>query len=191
MAFLNLYTCMAELTDIINNYTKGDNQAIAELYACLKDRLLLLAYHHCRNRETSQDVVHEIFEKMIHLPIEKRSTYFGNSEGNIEAYLSVAVKNKCIDLHKIKNNREKIIHSIRHLITSKVENSSMERFCQDGLRGMLKNLEPREQEIIRLHLDGFTNDEIAAQLNLSYNTVKNNIYESKKKLKSFWNLFMT
>ncbi|MBL0202197.1 MAG: sigma-70 family RNA polymerase sigma factor [Chitinophagaceae bacterium] len=181
---------MSNLSEIVNNYINGDNQAVADLYACLKDRLLLTAYNFCRNKEISRDVVQVVFEKMILLPIKKRSEYFGNSEDNIEAYLSVAVKNKCIDVQRIKVNREKIIYSIRHLFTAKVENSSLERFCQDGLREMLKNLQPREQEIISLHLEGYTNDEIAAQLNISYNTVKNNIYESKKKLKSFWNLFM-
>ena len=181
---------MNDLPSILNSYFQGDNQAVAELYICLKDRLLLLAYNFCRDKEMSRDVVQGIFEKMILLPIEKRKAFFGNSAGNIEAYLSVAVKNKCIDVQKIKANREKIIYSIRHLFIAKAENSSFERFCKDGLHEMLKNLQPREQEIIRLHLDGYTNDEIAAHLNLTYNTVKNNIYESKKKLKTLWELFM-
>jgi len=182
---------MSNLSGIVNNYINGDNQAVAELYANLKDQLLLVAYNFCRDKEISCDVVQGIFEKMILLPVKKRSEYFGNSDGNIAAYLSVAVKNKCIDVQKIKVNREKIIYSIRHLFTSKVENSSVDRFCQDGLREMLKNLQPREQEIISLHLEGYTNDEIAVQLNITYNTVKNNIYEAKKKLKTLWNLFMT
>lgn len=181
---------MADPSTILHNYIKGDNQAVAELYSCLKDRLLLIAYNYTRDKEISRDMVQDLFEKMILLPVKKRSEYFGNAESSIEAYLSVAIKNKCKDFYKTKSNREKIIQSIRPLFVIRTENNAQQRFCEDGLKEMLNQLQPREQEIIRLHLDGFNNEEIAAQLNITYNTVKNNIYESKKKLKKLWNLFM-
>lgn len=181
---------MNDLSSILNSYIQGDNQAVAELYTRLKDRLLLLAYNYCRNKEMSQDMVQDLFEKMMLLPVEKRNDYFGRLDTNIEAYLSVAIKNKCLDAKKINNNREKILYSVRYLFNPTIKNSSLEKFCQDGLRAMLGKLQPREKEIIQLHLDGYSNDEIAARLNLTYNTVKNNIYESKKKLKNFWELFM-
>ena len=183
-------TRMNDLSGILKSYIKGDNLAVAELYTNLKGRLLLLAYNYCRNKELSQDIVHDIFEKMIQLPVEKRNDYFGRLDTNIEAYLSVAIKNKCLDTKKINNNREKILYSVRYLFNPTIKNSSLEKFCQDGLKAMLDKLQPREQEIIKFHLDGYSNDEIAARLNLTYNTVKNNIYESKKKLKNLWELFM-
>ncbi len=181
---------MADLQIILKKYLTGDNQAVAELYSCLKDRLLLIAYNYSRDKEISRDIVQDIIEKMIRLHVEKRLEYFGSSGSNIEAYLSVAIKNKCKDLYKVKSNRENIIHSIRHLFTNIAENDSQDNFCKDGLKEMLNNLQPREQEIIQLHLDGYSNEEIAANLNITYNTVNNNIYESKKKLKKIWNLFM-
>ena len=113
---------MADLQIISKYYLTGDNQAVAELYSCLKDRLLLIAYNYSRDKEISRDIVQDIFEKMIRLHVEKRIEYFGSSGSNIEAYLSVAIKNKCKDLYKVKSNRENIIHSIRHLFTNKAEN---------------------------------------------------------------------
>ena len=181
---------MNDLSSILNSYIQGDNQAVAELYTRLKERLLLLAYNYCRNKEMSQDMVQDLFEKMMSLPVEKRNDYFGRLDTNIEAYLSVAIKNKCLDAKKINNNREKILYSVRYLFNPTIKNSSLEKFCQDGLKVMLGKLQPREQEIIKFHLDGYSNDEIADRLNLTYNTVKNNIYESKKKLKNLWELFM-
>ncbi len=55
---------------------------------------------------------------------------------------------------------------------------------------MLAKLEPREKEIIQLHINGFSNDEISDKLNLKYNTVKNNIYEAKLKLRCIWKCAM-
>ena len=181
---------MNDLPGILKSYIQGDNQAVAELYTRLKDRLLLLAYNYCRNKEMSQDMVQDLFEKMMSLPVKKRNDYFGRLDTNIEAYLSVAIKNKCLDAKKINNNREKILYSVRYLFNPTIKNSSLEKFCHDGLKVMLGKLQPREKEIIQLHLDGYSNDEIADRLNLTYNTVKNNIYESKKKLKNLWELFM-
>lgn len=180
-----------ELAHIVHRYTAGDNQAVSDLYLQLKDRLLLVAYSKCHDRELSRDIVHDVFERMMQLPVEKRSEYFGGIHGNIEAYLHVAVKNKCADAVKVGNNRENILHSIRSLFADRATNQSLEKFSRDGLMEMLKSLQPKEQQIIRLHLDGYSNEEIAASLQLSYNTVKNNIYEAKKKLRVLWVFFMT
>ncbi|GAA3960299.1 RNA polymerase sigma factor [Mucilaginibacter dorajii] len=181
---------MKDLHVLVNEYLKGDNYAVAELYGRFKNRLLLLAYNYCQDKEMSRDIVQDVFEKLLLLPLEKRIQYFGKIGANIEAYLCVIVKNKCIDSQRITNSREKILYNIRYPFEASIKNTSMERFCMDGLKEMLTNLQPREQQIIQLHIDGYKNEEIASRLNITYNTVKNNIYEAKKKLKTLWNLFM-
>lgn len=176
--------------DILSRYIKGDNQAVAEIYAHFKDQLLLIAYNYCRDSFISRDIIHDIFEKLILLPIDKRNSYFGNVKSNFIGYLSIFIKNKCIDTKKIGDNRERIIQSIRHTIKTESYNDSLERFLYDALNEMLNNLQPKEKEILSLHLQGYTNEEIAVQLHITYNTVKNNIYEAKKKLKEMWTVFM-
>lgn len=176
---------------MVQRYVDGDNEALADLYSHASKRLLLLAYSKCHDQELSRDVVHDVFERMLHLPVTKRQDYFGGIDGNIEAYLYVAVKNKCADAIKVEANRENILKSIRSFLTTGTTNQSLEKFSNDGLMEMLNNLQPKEQQIIRLHLDGYTNEEIAASLQITYNTVKNNIYEAKKKLRRLWRLFMT
>jgi RNA polymerase sigma factor (sigma-70 family) len=186
---LNLLS--GELANMVQRYVDGDNEALADLYLHISKRLLLLAYSKCHDQELSRDVVHDVFERMLQLPVAKRRAYFGDMQGNIEAYLYVAVKNKCADAVKVATNRENILNSIRSLFTDRTTNQSLEKFSRDGLMEMLNNLQPKEQQIIRLHLDGYSNEEIAASLQITYSTVKNNIYEAKKKLRRLWRLFMT
>jgi len=189
--FLEIFTVQMEhLGNILNKYLEGDNQSVADLYNRLKVRLLLLSYNYCRDKEICQDIVQDVFEKMLGIPVEKRCEYFGNTTNNIEAYIIAIVKNRCLDVSKLKNNREKILQAIRYKANGISENQAQERFLKDGLIEMLHKLQPREQEIIQLHLDGYSNQEISVQLNISYNTVKNNIYEAKQKLKKMWDLFM-
>lgn len=52
-------------------YLSGDPSATSDIYRDLLPRLLLTAYHYCRNRETARDLVHDVFEKLIGLPVEK------------------------------------------------------------------------------------------------------------------------
>ena len=175
---------------IIERYLLGDDNSVAELYMALKDRLLLTAFRFCNNATESHDIVQDVFLKMLLIPVEKRGFYFGMLAGNIEGYLSVIIKNKSIDTRKVNSNREKIIQSIRFIFRKEENNHAEARFISDGLGQMLNELQPREQQIIRLHLDGYKNEEIASMLNISYNSVKNNIYESKKKLRMIWDVFM-
>ena len=179
-----------DFRDILNNYINGDNQAIEEIYFELKNRLLLIAYNYSRDKNVSKDIVHDVFEKLFHLTIENRKKYFSDSHNSLIAYLTIFIKNKCIDLKKTRTNRERIIQSIRHTFNTESENSSLEKFIYDALKEMLNSLQPREKEILKLHLEGYSNDEIAKYLGISYNSVKNNIYEAKKKLKELWSIFM-
>ena len=157
----------------------------------LRQRLLLSAYHYCRDKQLSQDVVQDVFEKLLAMEPEKREALFGPDPAHMEAYLLVAVRNKCLDLKKNRENREKILSSVRHLFSTETRNHSLERFMEASLRDIMHHLQPREQEIIGLHLDGYKNEEIAERLGVTYHTVKNNIYEAKKKIKGLWDLFMT
>jgi hypothetical protein len=52
----------------------------------------------------------------------------------------------------------------------------------------LKHLSPKEAEVFKLHLDGFSNDEIKEKLGVSYATVKNQLYDAKKKLRKIWEI---
>lgn len=179
-----------ELANMVQRYVNGNNDALSDLYVHTRQRLLLLAYSKCHDRELSRDLVHDVFERMLQLPVAKRQSYFGGVDGNIEAYLYVAVKNKCADAQKVRSNREKIFRSIRLSFGGHVFNNAQESFYRDGLAAMMAGLQPKEQQILQLHLNGYNNQEIASHLGITYNTVKNNIYEAKKKLRQLWRLFM-
>jgi RNA polymerase sigma factor (sigma-70 family) len=104
------------------------------------------------------------------------------------AFLTVIVRNKCLDEIKIRNNREKILSIIRFNFQSENYNSAYSRFENDMLNAMLLYLEPREAEVLRLHLNGFNDHEISKQLEISYHSAKNNLYEARKKLKKLWKI---
>ena len=81
----------------------------------------------------------------------------------------------------------------KHLGNLKVLNSTNAayiRFELEAIKHLLNNLPKREREVIELHLQGYKNEEIATQLNISYNTVRNTLHNAKQHIKKLWQLFM-
>ena len=181
---------MADTDKYIQAYIEGRNEALGDIYVSLSKQLLLFAYYHCRDKELSRDILQDVFEKMASIPVEQRKEYFQPAERNLVGWLHLVIRNKCIDHFRVHSNREKILTGIRYLFNGQTENDSLDHFLQDGFGQLLDRLQPREQEIVRLHLAGYNNEEIAVKLNISYNTVKNNIYESKLKLRKLWQYWM-
>ena len=91
---------------------------------------MLTAYYYTGDIEISKDTVQDIFEKLLQLPIKKRIEYFGGASINFEGYLTIVVKNKCLDIIKIKKNRERILQSIRPLFANHSENKSLQAFSR-------------------------------------------------------------
>jgi RNA polymerase sigma-70 factor (ECF subfamily) len=177
-------------TSLWELYAAGNNNALATLYTWHQKHLLLIAYKYLRCETNAEDIVADLFEKLLAMNTAERKTITAVLIHNPLAYLTVAIKNKSIDYLKIKHNRENIIINIRYWFTSKEKNTAYQQFTHDALELMLTRLEPREREIMQLHLAGYRNEEIANKLNLSYNNVKNNIYEARVKLKRIWKNIM-
>lgn len=171
-------------------YALGENEPLSALFDYYKKPLLLIAYRYVRCKKVSEDIVADTFEKLISLNQTERKNLVDTLQENPMAFLHIVVKNKCLDYLKKTKNRYRLIENAKRIIPIESWNDAYIKFTQDGLKVMLDYLEPREKEVIELHLNGFTNDEIAAKLNLKYNTVKNNIYEAKLKLKRIWKSMM-
>lgn len=178
------------MDELTHRYIRGDGNALAELFIEKQPSLRLLAYQYCRDAETAKDVVQEVFEKLAGLEPELRASWFGTDSGNLSAWLHVAVRNKAMDVVKVRTKRGKILESVRYASTGTLENKASERICRDDIQKILGNLQPRQREVLTMHIDGYRNEEIADSLGITYNTVKNNIYEARQRIRRLWRTFM-
>ena len=178
---------MDKLTE---RYIRGEARALSELFTGMQASLRLVAYHYCRDAETAKDIVQEVFEKLAALDGETRAAWFGKENGNLAAWVYVAVKHKAMDDSKVRTNRGKILESVRYASSESLENGVNDDLCREGLDRMLERLQPRQREVMAMHINGYRNEEIAESLRITYNTVKNNIYEGRQKLRKIWRTFM-
>lgn len=171
-------------------FITGDSDALQRIFLEQQARLLASAYGQCRDRELSQDAVQDVFEKLCRMEPAKRLEYFGREDSNLEAWLRVAVRHRVQDILKVRANREKKDDDNCYAVTDRVENGVRGRLSQQGFSEMLGQLQFRQREVMELHMAGYRNEEIANMLRITYNTVKNNIYEARQRLRRLWPGYM-
>jgi RNA polymerase sigma factor (sigma-70 family) len=172
-----------------NNYLNGNNHELGKLYLHYYQTLVMIAYKYTSDIEKSRDIIGTVFEKLLHLPQHKRQQIILHPQKGIYPFLVTVIKNKCLDGLKTNKLHEELKKHLVTLILPISINSAFIRFEKDAIKQLLTNLPAREKEIIDLHLQGYKNEEIALQLNLSYNTVRNTLHSAKQRIKKLWQLF--
>jgi RNA polymerase sigma factor (sigma-70 family) len=176
--------------DLAMNYIDGDDKSLGELYTLYYSSLIMIAYKYSQNTEKSKDLIGFVFEKLLTFNHSKRETIFLHPTKGLYPLLISIIKNKALDDIKQHKVREEIKKQVVPLTDAISTNSIFNRFEEDAIKQLLYNLPKREQEILQLHLQGFKNEEIANQLNISYNTVRNTLHSAKQRVKKLWQLFM-
>jgi len=168
--------------DAIASLKAGDPAAFTAIYEHYSERLTGFASSKLFNLNDTRDIIHDIFVKLwedrVNLRIER----------NLEAYLFAMVRHRVID--KIRKN---ISHERYAAMLSALEVSQHpdveQKIALDELdkkfRKSVNELSPRVKEIFLLSRnEELSIQEIALKLNLSEQTVKNQITYALKHLRN-------
>ena len=162
--------------ELLVKLKSGDERAFEELYISYKEPALRFCNSILKDTEESENIIQEVFIK-----IWKRSSTI-NPELNFTSYLFTIIKNRVFDhLKEIKKNeflREKFWEKV--LEYQAVDNEvKEERFAK--VNEAVENLSEKRKKIIKLNYkEGKSYEEIANQLNISKNTVKNQLVKAKQ-----------
>jgi RNA polymerase sigma-70 factor (family 1) len=169
---------LEELLLLIKN---GNAQAFRELYNRYKESVFLMVYRRVRDEEESKDIVQEIFLKL----------WLGRESlvelDNLDYYLFGTARNKIISHYRkneVKLRAEgSLIAQLDHL-----ESSADQDILMDELNSKIQEVVDRLPPTMKAcyHLsrsEGKKIKEIASNLNLSEQTVRNNISEALRRLR--------
>ena len=159
----------------------GDNDALAKLYVDLFEPLVLKAIYYTKNPEIARDIVSSLFVSLLELDKVERQSRWNKIESH-QALLLAIVRNKCLDFLKIAQNRERINNELFVETNSDVEKIDMIAH----LTTCIQELKPDEKQLVELHLQGYSNDEISLKLNLSEKTVRNKLSLTRKSIWKLW-----
>jgi RNA polymerase sigma factor (sigma-70 family) len=155
-----------------SKFLKGDDSALGSLYHDLFEPLVFVAYHRVKNMEVARDIVSELFVSLLATRTTVRIAKWENI-ASIQAYLSTAVKNKAIDHIRAEKSHLDILMGLPQESLQANDLSILEE---------LAHLPQKETELFQLHLDGYSNTEIAQQTKVSEKTVRNKLSSTRRKM---------
>jgi RNA polymerase sigma-70 factor (ECF subfamily) len=180
----------SESGNLLHIVSNIGNNTFGKLYLDHYDELLFIAYHLVGNEQEAEDVVANLFEKLMSNAGVRHDLYFEESNYEILGYLKISVRNACFDILRSRKRKASILFKIGTSIQFWKRPEVYTKFQKDAFEMMMTELSEREKQIFELHLDGFKNFEIAEKLNLSELTVRNTLHNAKKRIRKMWNTFM-
>lgn len=166
----------------ISRLMAGDESAFTSVYELYSEKVYRLAFRFLKDKAQSEEIVQEAF---INLWLNREKL---DPDGNLWLYLFVISKrlslNSLRQIGKSSSLIEKLLQQISELQNTTEEEvlaHDLENYAQE-----LINKLPRQQQLVfkLSRVEGLSHKEIAEQLHISPNTVKNHMVEALKTLKS-------
>jgi RNA polymerase sigma-70 factor (family 1) len=170
----------------ISRFNNGDERAFQHLFKLFYNPLCFFARGITETRLEAEDIVQEAFVQLW----SRRQGF--NSFRAIKAFLYLAVKNSSRNLYKHKKVEQKYQRAQKE---APQDNAVIERIIEAEVLGevykALQKLPEGCRKVINLsYFKGLSNQEVAAHLNVSINTVKTQKLRALKMLRlSFRHIF--
>lgn len=132
--------------------------------------MVLYADSRLNNREQAEDVVQEVFSKLLESDFSIADTQ------KIRNYLFAVLKNKIIDIFRY-NQRHQRGELLDSPSDESIEESIFELELYERLYEEVKTLPVKISEAMQLRIQGYDDHEIAEMQNINYNTVRSRIHK--------------
>jgi RNA polymerase sigma-70 factor (ECF subfamily) len=167
--------------EIVEQLRGGSKEAFRLLFDELGPKIHAFAFSYLKNEADAEELLQDVFLKLW----EIRSSL--DSSRNIKSLLFKICINLIYDFIRRKNIEQAYLEYSGRNNSVNVENTWNEVIYNDmlnNLQRLVANMPEQRQRIFRLSReDGFSNEEIAKQLDLSRRTVENQLYRAVSFLK--------
>lgn len=168
--------------NLLKRLSLGDNQAFEALYDSMADRLLQYIYSRIQHRETSEEMVHDIFVSLW----EKRESL--EVRTNIESYLLGAAKNQILIHIRSEKVRRAYAQNLVAFLSTQLDNSTEELVDLEDMRALIEErvseLPAKCQTVFRMsRYEHKSIKTIAEEMNISTRTVENYITQALQHLR--------
>jgi len=170
--------------DLLARIKDGDESAFKDFYSTYREPVTRFCNSILKDIEESENLVQEVFIKIW----EKRAGI--NPELNFNSYLFTIVRNRVYDyLKEVKKNdflKERYWHSI---VQSQESESDLKEERVIKIKKAISELSEKRKKIIQLNYEeGKSYEEIADMMNISKNTVKNQLVKAKQIIRAQMNI---
>jgi len=172
-----------ENMDLLTKLREGDEPAFIQIYNQYRSKIYTYAYQLCKSSDTAEEIVQEVFIKIW----QKREQL--NLELSFNAYIKKITLNHVLNhLKKVARERvlqEQIFHTIE-VSSNRTDDDMMEKELRKIYEEAIDRLPHQKKIIYKLsRVEELSHDEIALQLNISKNTVKNHMVEASRSIRDY------
>ncbi len=163
---------------LLKYLAQKDNRAYRHLYSVYYSALKALAFYYVKDEQVAADMVQEVFVSLLEV-----SHRFETAD-EVKYFLYSALKNKCISYYRKQKVRDKYCREVLY-IGEHLEHfweKVLEEDVYAHLMAAIETLPPQCRLVMQLSLEGLKISEIAAQLHISEETVKDHKKNGKRKL---------
>ncbi|AWW28780.1 RNA polymerase sigma-70 factor [Echinicola strongylocentroti] len=160
---------------ILELFIKGDPKATDEIYRYYRIPIIRFAVSILKDEIEAENIFHEVFLKMI----SRRDKI--NPSMNFSSYIITAVKNEVFDyFNRVKKDqqlKEQFWNNIqKHSVDDQVEKEAH----LEQLEKLVGQLSPKRKRVLEMNIfEKKSYQEIANELAISINTVKNQLIKAK------------
>ena len=172
----------------VQQIKKGDTKAFEKIYDAYSAALFGICLKIIKDEEASQDILQDSFVK-----IWKKIHSFDETKGTLFTWMLNITRNTAIDRYRqlVKKSEVSIQNEDTNVSYSKASNSTM-NVNHIGISELLKTLPDEQQVIIEyLYFKGYTQQEVAEELDLPLGTVKTRSRSALKAMKELFILLLT
>ena len=169
--------------DLIKFLKKGDMTAFDAIYEKYCNRLYGFVIRYIKQEEEAEEIVQEVFVKLW------ETRYKIDIYASFESFLFTITYNLTISILRKRLHEKKYLEylALRNQIEQAPDliNEIYFNELTEKVNSLVNKLSPRQKEIFNLSRNkGLSHDEIAKELNISVNTVKNHLVSALAFLKS-------
>lgn len=168
----------------VKGLRKGKAECLQKLFHKYHHALYYHALDFVKSPQQAEDIVQEVFVKVW----EKRNQL--KPELSFKAYLFCITKNHVINqLQKISREMKAKQYITHHTVTyhNQAEEQVIYADYEAIAQKALNELPAKRKMVFTLHrIEGRKYDEIAAQLNISKNTVRDHVVKAEKSIKEYF-----
>ena len=163
---------------------QADEAAFSEIFRRYDKRIYPFVLKMIKTNAVAEELTQEIFIKL----------WFNRQKLNVvnnpSSYLFTIAANHTLDHIRKKLNERKMLNSLSDILTNNSSNNAEEsmlfRDCEALVQQAVLGLPAQQKKVYTLsRQQGLSNEEIARQLNLSPNTVRNHLSEALRSIRAF------
>jgi len=169
----------------LSKIKEGDEHCFNLIFEKYRNQLFSYLYKVTKSRETAEEIVLDVFLKLWH------GREAVTEIENLEAFLMRVAHNKAIDFFRAAKRNPTMQQEIWELMTEAIsyetaDKKLLDKNLEEIIESAINQLPPQRRKVYYLrNSDNLSYSEIANELNLSSNTVRNHLAASVKFIKEF------